>query len=111
MTMQDESDAIWHVAFWTLWSKRLIPALQAVTPNETGQLYRALTPRFEYPWFWIEFKRQGFYWHFQEGLIERYRQVILANLPIMLAFANEQAGVEYEFTYSGREGDVFNSQK
>ena len=81
----------WNIAFWQVWKGTFIPALQAVTPQESGQLVRSIEPRFENGIFFVKFRKQGFYWSFQAGLAEQYERVLKAHLPAMVAYATAQS--------------------
>ena len=88
LAQQIESVFITELA--ELWRQYLLPAFRRITPYRTGGLRRSLHIVREGNKLTIAVKPQGFYWHMQRGLPERYQAIYNRLLPQMVDIAMQR---------------------
>lgn len=88
LAQQIESEFITELL--QLWKQYLLPAFRRITPYRTGRLRRSLHIVREGNKLTIAVKPQGFYWHMQDGLPLRYREIYNRLLPQMVDIAMQR---------------------
>ena len=86
----------WDAAFYEVWKGRFIPKVQGLAPVYTGTLARSIQPLYRDGIFRIRIRKtRAFYWRFLPQFRRDVARLLRAELPIMVAYANDKAGVEF----------------
>ena len=88
---QKELTAAFIQHFWNLWSGYLLPKLDNATPEDSGELKRALYAEVRGNRFVVAFQRGAFYWRFLPEMRAEYQAIYDREVPRMIEVAYQQA--------------------